>query len=54
VTDQGREPVKISATIPPPRIGRAEETRKIEECGLIVCIVCGRSGDYIETFYRSG
>jgi hypothetical protein len=53
VTDQGREPVEISATILPPRIGRAEEPR-IEECGLLVCMVCGRSGDYIETFYRSG
>lgn len=54
VTDQGRGPVKISATIPPPQFGRADEGRKIEECGLIVCIVCGRHGNYIEIFYRSG
>lgn len=54
VTDQGREPVEVSATIPSLRISRADDSRQIEECGLIVCIVCRRSGSYIETFYRSG
>jgi len=65
VTDQGREPAAVFVTIPPPAVESADkpeerppeqgpEEPKRPDYRLLVCIVCGRSGQYIETFYRSG
>jgi hypothetical protein len=54
VTDQGRKPAEVSATIPPVEIWTIPSAVESPVDDLLFCIVCGRSGHYIETFYRSG
>lgn len=56
VTDQGRAAIPVSVSIPTRQAETAEDEAELDVgvCQFIVCIVCGRSGFYIETFYRSG
>jgi hypothetical protein len=56
VTDQGSAAVLVSVSIPGPQTESGETEPAIEEspCLLITCIVCGRSGYWIESFYESG
>ena len=56
VTDQGSDAMRVSGTIPPPQTEDTEEADENEISMLPppYCIVCGRNGAYIETFFASG
>lgn len=54
VTDHGSAPVLVSVTIRPRWTGSTGEDTEYSVCRLVSCIVCGRSGFYIETFFESG
>jgi hypothetical protein len=53
VTDQGRSTLERSGSIPPSEAVGLEQP-EIPRSELLVCVVCGRLGDYSEDFYRTG
>jgi hypothetical protein len=56
VTDQSSRPILVSVTIPTPRPESIDAESAIESsaCSLITCIICGRSGYWIQSFSERG